>query len=141
MTTTRHGKKGDTESTRHNVRNSDERDRFIKAFGEEKFKKVQETDKRFAKLKDPDIPVGCNWIFSQFLYLYFNTKADGMTGRIQLSFIDINEYQKCMKVPLTVAEKKLLIKMAHWAGEEISELETPSDSKELKKTDINVKEK
>lgn len=43
-------------------------------------------------------------------------------GNVIFTFRTINEYVECMKVPLTVEDKKLLFKMKGWANETISEL-------------------
>lgn len=64
------------------------------------------------------------------MYIWSNAEVDGMSGRRQFSFRLLNEYQQCMKVPLTVAEKKLLLKMRSWAEEVIGEFDSPPDKKD-----------
>lgn len=135
--TQRDGKTGKSSETAvHGIRNCDSRQKFIERFGEERFKKLTETDSYYSKFKEPVIPPGCKWIFGQFMYIWANAEADGMTGRRIFSFRLINEYVECMKVPLTVAEKKLLLRMRGWAEEVISEFDSPPDKKkEPEKTD------
>lgn len=111
------------------MRNSLRREEFIKRFGEERFNKISETDSYYKKFKNPVIPKGCSWIFKHFLYIYFNAEHNGLTGTAIFTFRTLNEYEACMKVPLTIAEKKLLIKMNMWANEQIAEFDA-QDNKE-----------
>lgn len=52
-----------------------------------------------------------------------------MSGQRMFTFRTLNEYIQCMKVPLTVAEKKLLLNMKHWADEVIAEFDNPPEKK------------
>lgn len=101
----------------------------MERFGEERFRKLTETDSYYGKFKEPEIPPGCRWIFGQFMYIWTNAEVDGMSGRRQFSFRLLNEYETCMKVPLSVAEKKLLLRMRGWAEEVIAEFDDPPDKK------------
>jgi hypothetical protein len=49
-----------------------------------------------------------------------------MTGNVMFTFSTINDYVECMKPPLTLAEKKLLLRMSHWAKETIAEFDAPA---------------
>ncbi len=44
-------------------------------------------------------------------------------GNPIFTFRTINDYVECMKVPLTVSDKKLLLKMKAWAMNTISEMD------------------
>lgn len=43
-------------------------------------------------------------------------------GNIIFTFHTINDYVECMKVPLTVEDKKMILKMKAWAQNTISEM-------------------
>jgi len=118
-----HTPKGEQKKTETGVINRLNREKLKKRFGEEKFKALMETDSYYKKFKDPVIPKGCNWIFRQFLYIYNNTDHDGLTGNVKFTFNALNEYCRCMGTPLTIAEKKLLLRMNSWANEQIAEFD------------------
>lgn len=102
------------------------REDFEKKFGKERFARLMETDPYYKKYREAEMPPGCRWIFSQFMYVWTNAPRDGMSGQVIFTFSTLNDYVACMKTPLTVAEKKLLLKMSHWAKEVIADFEAPS---------------
>lgn len=89
--------------------------------GKEKFEKLAETSKRFAKLKDLPFPVRYSWIWGHFLAIWGNCETDVMGNRI-ITFRTINDYVECMKVPLSVIDKRILFKIKLWANEQIREM-------------------
>ena len=126
----RDGKTGKLrEESESGIRNADRRDTLRKQFGEEKWKNLVENDSHYKKYKDPEVPEGNRWIFNQFLYIYFNSGFDSMGGSSLLSFHSLNAYVKCMEAPLTIAEKKLILKMKGWASETISDFDKKPDKK------------
>jgi hypothetical protein len=116
-----------SEKSVHGIRNCDNREKFIQRFGKERFERLTETDSYYSKYKEPQIPPGCKWIFGQFMYIWGNCEVDGMSGQRIFTFRTLNDYVECMKVPLTVAEKKLLLRMKHWAEEVIFEFQNPPE--------------
>lgn len=46
-----------------------------------------------------------------------------MMGNTIFTFRTINDYVECMKVPLEVEDKKMLLKMKAWAQNTISEMQ------------------
>lgn len=111
------------EETVRGVRNSLDRDNFIKRFGEERFLKLTETDSYYKKYREPKIPVGCNWIWRHFLDIWNNCNTD-FNGYPILSFAEINAYEQCMDIHFSLVEKRLLLKIRNWVLEEISELKS-----------------
>jgi hypothetical protein len=103
------------------VRNSLDRDRFLKSFGEKKFNYLVEHDSHYKKYREPPIPLGCRWIWNQFYFLWMECPRD-FNGNVILGFQEINEYEKCMKIHFSLVEKKLIINMKHWVQETINEL-------------------
>lgn len=89
--------------------------------GKEKFDSLAETSERFAKLKDVPFPTRYSWIWGHFLAIWGQCETD-MAGNRIFSFRTINEYVECMKVPLSVIDKRILFKMKIWANEQISEM-------------------
>lgn len=60
------------------------------------------------------------------MQIWQNAEHD-MMGNVIFTFRTINEYVECMKVPLTVEDKKYLFKMKQWANESIAELKEQGD--------------
>lgn len=52
-----------------------------------------------------------------------------MSGNVIFTFRTINDYVECMKVPLTVEDKKMIFKMKAWAMNTISELKDEEKEK------------
>ena len=100
---------------------------MIDKFGEERFKALAASDSRYSKYQDPEFVAGEKWIFTQFMNIWQNCGYDSFSGARIITFATINEYVECMKVPLTVAEKKLLLKMKHWADETIAGFDAPAE--------------
>ena len=108
-------------------RNVDIREKFIKSrggnnrkLGEQKFFEMGEVEEKYKKLRDIPIPKEYNWIFKHFMQIWQGCDYD-MMGNIIFTFHTINEYVECMEVPLTVEDKKMLLKMKAWACNTISE--------------------
>lgn len=110
------------------IRNVDIREKFInqqgggnRKKGEKIFFSIGERDEKWKKLRDIPCPPEYSWIFKHFLQIWQNCEYD-MAGNVIFTFRTINEYVECMKVPLTVEDKKCLFKMKYWALGAISEL-------------------
>lgn len=101
----------------------DERNDFIKKFGEEAFNEACKNDERMAKLNFLPIPKPYNWLFSHFTRIYKYASSDAF-GNKRLLPIDIINYCNCFNVDLTIGEKKLIFLMNDWATETVSELKT-----------------
>lgn len=121
-------KKGkETEETEW-VRNVDTRENFIKQFGgkdrkkgEKRFLELGEKDEKWKKLREIPCPPEYSWIFKHFMQIWQNSEYD-MAGNVIFTYRTVNDYVECMKVPLTVEDKKMLFKMKQWAAGVISEL-------------------
>lgn len=77
---------------------------------------------RWKNLKDIPVPAQYSWIWGKFLQIWYNTERD-FNGNVVFTYRAINDYVECMKVPLTVEDKKLLFKMKDWAFIQIHEME------------------
>lgn len=55
------------------------------------------------------------------MLIWQNAEHD-MMGNVIFTFRTINDYVECMKAPLTVPDKKMLLKMKSWAVEAIADL-------------------
>lgn len=86
-----------------------------------KFKELCKKSPTTAKLQDIPIPKQYEWIWKHFLNIWYQCEYD-MVGNIIFTYATVNEYVECMKVPLTVLDKKCLFKMKGWALETISEV-------------------
>ena len=80
-----------------------------------------EQSERYKKLRDIPIPSEYEWIFKQFLNIWQGCEYD-MAGNAIFTFRTINDYVNCMKVPLTIEDKRCLLKMKAWAMNTISEM-------------------
>lgn len=108
------------------MRNVDVREKIInsgrdKRAGWKKFFDLGERDEKYKKLRDVPCPPEFSWIFRHFMQIWQNCEYD-MAGNVIFTFRTINEYVECMKVPLTVEDKKYLLKMKAWACNVIAEL-------------------
>lgn len=110
------------------VRNVDIREKFInqqgggdRSKGEKKFFSIGERDEKWKKLRDIPCPAEFSWIFKHFLQIWRNCEYD-MAGNVIFTYRTVNDYVECMKVPLTVQDKKYLFDMKFWALNAISEL-------------------
>ena len=72
-------------------------------------------------LRDIPIPDRYRWIWKHVLNIWYQCEHD-MMGNIIFTYGTVNDYVECMKVPLTVIDKKILFKMKGWALDTISEL-------------------
>lgn len=88
--------------------------------------KVAEKSENFNKLKDIPIPNRFTWIWKHFLIIWNNCEYD-INGNPIFSFRLVNDYVECMKVPLTVSDKKLLFKIKNWALETYYEIRHQED--------------
>ena len=117
------------------MRNVDKREDFIKKFGgkdrklgEQKFLEVCKLDPNFERLKDIPCPPEYSWIFRQFLQIWQGCEHD-MMGNVIFTFRTVNEYVECMKVPLTVEDKRCIFKMKAWALNTIAEMKDNEEKK------------
>jgi hypothetical protein len=102
-------------------RHFEEREKFIKQMGKDKFDSLAETSEKFARLKDLPFPTRYSWIWGHFLAIWGQCETDMMGNRI-FTYGTINDYVECMKVPLSVFDKRILLKMKLWANEQIYEM-------------------
>lgn len=110
------------------MRNIEKREKIIERYGkqdrklgERKFFEMGELDEKFKKLRDIPPPPEYAWIFKQFLQIWQGCEYD-MAGNVIFTFRTVNDYVECMKVPLTVADKKCIFKMKAWAMNTIAEM-------------------
>lgn len=89
--------------------------------GEKAFFEMGERDENWKKLRDIPIPPEYKWIFRHFLEIWRGCEYD-FGGNIVFTFRTINDYVECMKVPLTVEDKRCLFKMKAWACNTIAEM-------------------
>lgn len=129
-------KKGKEVTETEWVRNITQREDFIKTKGGvdkdgnvidyqkgyEAFMLISEVDKKWNKLRDIPIPEEYSWIWGHFLNIWNGCTYD-FNGNVIFTFQTINEYVQCMKVPLSVEDKKELFRIRTWAVNVISELE------------------
>lgn len=108
------------------MRNVDERIKFIEKFGEQRFLETCKKDKKFEQLKEIPCPPEYSWIFRHFMSIWQNAEYD-MAGNVIFTYRTVNDYVECMKVPLTVEDKKMLFRMKVWALNAISELKEKDD--------------
>lgn len=80
-----------------------------------------ELDEKWKKLRDIPVPKSCEWIFKHFMQIWQGCDYD-MAGNVIFTFRTVNDYVECMKVPLTVEDKRLLFMMKAWAMNTISEM-------------------
>lgn len=80
-----------------------------------------EKDERWKKLREIPVPPEYSWIFKKFLEIWQGCEYD-FAGNIIFTFRTINDYVECMKVPLTVEDKKCILKMKAWACNTIAEM-------------------
>lgn len=112
------------------MRNVDEREKIIelrsgpkkdRKRGERFFFELGEKDEKWKKLRDIPIPPEYSWIFRHFMEIWRGCEYD-FAGNIIFTFRTINDYVECMKVPLTVEDKKCLFRMKVWAVNTIAEM-------------------
>lgn len=89
--------------------------------GEKAFFEMGERDEKWKKLRDIPIPPEYKWIFRHFMEIWRGCEYD-FGGNIVFTFRTINDYVECMKVPLTVEDKRCLFKMKAWACNTIAEM-------------------
>lgn len=82
--------------------------------------RLGERDEHWKKLRDIPVPPEYSWIWTQFLNIWQGCQYD-FNGNPIFTFQTINEYVECMKVPLTVSDKKELLKIKAWAMNQIAE--------------------
>lgn len=115
-------KDGKTETKTDYVRNCDSRDKYIKAKGMDAFLALGEKDEKWKELRDIPVPTRFEWLFDKFLQIWANSEKD-ISGNVIFTYRTINEYVECMKVPLTVDDKRMLLKMKGWAAAKIYDME------------------
>lgn len=104
------------------MRNCEERDRFIKQYSKRRFDDVCGKDEKWNKLRDIPIPERYEWIWEHFIAIWQQSLVD-FNGNRQIDYRTVMDYAECMKVPLSVTDKRLIMKMKAWAFEQISEME------------------
>jgi len=103
------------------IRNVDIREKFIKQQGggdrkrgEKIFLSIGEKDDKWKKLRDIPCPTEYSWIFKHFMRIWQNCEYDAL-GNVIFTYRTVNDYVECMKVPLSVEDKRCLFKMKFWA--------------------------
>lgn len=99
--------------------------------GERKFLQAVEKDPSWEKLLDIPCPPEYEWIYYHFLELWRFCEHD-MNGNAILTFRTLNDYVECMKVPFTVEEKRLILKMKEWAQATIEDVREKAREEEKK---------
>lgn len=54
--------------------------------------------------------------------IWHNCEHD-INGNVIFTFHTLNEYVECMKVPLSVRDKKMILKIKHWAANAIADMQ------------------
>lgn len=115
------------------MRNVDTRENFIRQFGgkdrkkgEERFFQLGEQDEKWKRLREIPCPAEYSWIFKHFMQIWQNAEYD-MAGNVIFTYRTVNDYVECMKVPLTVEDKRCLFRMKGWAQSAIAELKEKED--------------
>lgn len=115
-------KDGKPETKTEYVRNCDTREKFIRTRGMDAFIAAGKRDQKWADLRDIPIPPRYEWLFDKFLQIWTNSERD-MSGNVVFTYRTVNDYVQCMKVPLSVDDKKLLFAMKSWAAAKIYDME------------------
>lgn len=100
-------------------RHIDERDKFIRQKGEKEFIKLCKVSPKMAQLQDIEIPECYTFVFNHFLEIWHYAASD-FNGNKIITFGTINDYVRCMKVPLEIRHRKMILKIKDWAEEQIS---------------------
>ncbi|MBO7715784.1 MAG: hypothetical protein J6S85_19635 [Methanobrevibacter sp.] len=100
----------------------DERDSFIKKFGQQEFEEVCKIDENMSRLQDKPIPACFRWLFEHFLTIFYSCEIDINGNRI-FRPVDIKDYCETFGIEMSYKERHLLLEMKSWAGETIVELE------------------
>lgn len=122
---TGHGKKKETKFV--SFCHKEERDKFIKQFGEEEFNLMTQTDERYKNLESVPIPEGYDWVWSIFLDIWRNCERD-MAGNVIFTTRSLIDYEECYETKIGVYNKRILMKMKQWALETICSLEKEEDT-------------
>lgn len=102
------------------------RDNFVKAQGYTKFCEECKTSERLAKYQDIPVPDQYEWVWGHFIAIWQQCEVD-LFGRKILTYGTINDYVECMKVPLSISDKRLIMKMKTWAMQQIDDMEPKED--------------
>jgi hypothetical protein len=105
----------------------DERNDFIKKFGESEFNKICQTDEKFAKLKDLDFPKGCSWLFNHFYSIWKDCECD-INGNKIFTPKQIMDYCLCFGIQMTFRERQEIMMIKEWAFEGISKVKAETDN-------------
>lgn len=117
------GKRHKTTQTKTEmVRNSDERDNFIKQFGIDRFDEQCVKGKSFEKYVDIPIPEQYQYVWEHFMMIWAHAEVD-FNGKKVFSFGTVRDYEQCYGYRFTVKEKNLFFKMKTWAIEIVNELD------------------
>lgn len=114
-------KNGKAETETVYVRNKEKRDNFIKTHGQADFDRIAKIDPKWAELIMPECPKGGQWLWDTFISIWSECSHDAF-GNTIMTCRDIMDYLEYMKLDLNVAERALMLKMKHWAQDEIAKL-------------------
>lgn len=92
----------------------------------EKFNEICLKDKKWNELKDIEIPHEYLWIWGHFIAIWQQCLFD-FNGNRQFDYRTVMDYAECMKVPLTVKDKRIIFRMKVWAFEQIREMDPDKD--------------
>lgn len=104
----------------------EDRENFIKTFGEKRFKQVCKEDPKFAELDFLPFPEGFNWIVQQFLKIWRHCEIDINGNRI-FTPRTIIDYCNCFGINLNYHERQFIIKMKEWVVEAIAQLKSEKE--------------
>ncbi len=100
---------------------AEERENFIKRFGEDKLKEIAKMDENYEKLMFLQFPEGFDWIINHFLKIWRHCETD-LNGNRIFTPRQIIDYCNCFGVKMTYHERLLVLKMKEWTVEAIAEL-------------------
>lgn len=106
---------------------AEEREEFIKSFGEKRFNEVCKIDERYSELQPLPFPEGFTWIVQHFLKIWRHCETDINGNRI-FTPRQILDYCNCFGVNLNYHERQFIIKMKEWTVEAIAELKSEKEN-------------
>ena len=105
---------------------AEEREDFVKKFGEKKLEEIAKKDERYARLQFLPFPEGFSWITNHFMKIWRHCETDINGNRI-FTPRQIVDYCECFGIKINCHERMLILKMKEWATEAIAELKNEKD--------------
>lgn len=106
--------------------NAEQREKFIKQFGEKRFLEVAKEDKRYGELEYLPFPEGFSWLINHFFKIWRHCESD-INGNKIFTPRQITDYCDCFGVNINYHERFLILKMKEWAIEAISQLKAEKE--------------